>query len=303
LRKKVDVTGSKEDPGIDVKGAKSILVELLQKNKGSVSTRAFIKKLEQKGFESIKDIVRKFKFSDDNDLEAEGIYHKGRSFFNEKAYHEELEKSEEEADQSEKEEEADEVEEVEEEVEISERRRNKKEEARLVTYVKSALENIYDTQYGPEAEIAFDVHNDRAGNSYENVDLIAIDWRSDDVVETIAVEAKLYFNVKLVQQAKNYTRFADRVWIAVNVKVGAAEAAAALREENPLVFDYVVDSGIGILGCKRNQGKSYDVFPIHWPSLNNPNKLEKNEFIKRHLSVFQEAKVVAPESKERYPKL
>lgn len=61
----------------------------------------------------------------------------------------------------------------------SERKKIRQEEARLGTYVASALENIYQSDWMPEdAEYVFDVHKERPGREYENVDVLALHWRS-----------------------------------------------------------------------------------------------------------------------------
>jgi hypothetical protein len=139
-------------------------------------------------------------------------------------------------------------------------------ERRLGTYVVSALESIYQSDHAPEdAPYVFDVHNERAGSEFENVDVMAAHWRSQKVVELVAVEVKLEFTARLVQQARNYGRFADRVWIAVPVLAEAADASGALREFDPLLFEHVVDAGLGILACRRRPGRSYEVLPAHWP--------------------------------------
>jgi hypothetical protein len=85
-----------------------------------------------------------------------------------------------------------------------ERRRNRQEERRLGTYVVSALENIYQSDHTPEeAPYVFDVHSDRAGTEFENVDVMAAHWRSPKVVELVTVEVELDSTARLVQQARN----------------------------------------------------------------------------------------------------
>lgn len=184
-----------------------------------------------------------------------------------------------------------------------ERRKNRQEEGRLGTYVVSALENIYQSDGAPDdAPYVFDVHNDRPGNEYENVDLIAVHWRTATNVELIAVEVKLDFTARLVQQARNYARFADRVWLAVPVQAGAADASGALRELDPLLFEHVVDAGLGILACRRRPGKSYEVLPVHWPRRQQPGAVEREGFIERYRADFEEAGAAAPRASHHYPR-
>ncbi len=60
-----------------------------------------------------------------------------------------------------------------------ERRQNKQEEARLGGYVSGALEEIYATDSVPEnAAFCFDVHSNRGGGDYENIDELAVHWRT-----------------------------------------------------------------------------------------------------------------------------
>jgi hypothetical protein len=47
---------------------------------------------------------------------------------------------------------------------------------------------------------------------------------------------KLDFTAQLIQQARNYGRFADRVWLAVPVLAEAAEASTALRDFDPMLY-------------------------------------------------------------------
>ncbi len=186
----------------------------------------------------------------------------------------------------------------------SERRKIRQEEARLGSYVASALENIYQSDLAPEeAEYVFDVHKERPGAEFENVDVLAVHWRSDSHVELIAVEVKLDFTARLVQQARNYSRFADRVWVAVPITADAADAAAAIREYDPLLFEHVVEIGLGILVCRRRPGKSYEIMPVHWPRRLVPDPVEKETFLERYRRSFEAARVLAPRGRGRYPRL
>ena len=124
------------------------------------------------------------------------------------------------------------------------------------------------------------------------------------VVETITVEVKLDFTVRLIQQANNYRRFSSRVWIAVPCTSDASEAAAQLREIDPMLFEYVTELGLGILACRRAKGRSYEVFPIHWPRLGPPDAVATEGFIERYRSVFEEANVVkSRRTPKRYPRV
>src|SRR5690606_11967412 len=182
-------------------------------------------------------------------------------------------------------------------------RRNRREEARLVKYVEAALEDLYgDSEGVPEgANVAFDVHGERRGGEYENVDVIAIDWRSESIAELVAVEVKLEFSARAVQQANNYRRFADRTWIATVVSGRLENAALTLASQDRRLFDYVVEQGIGILACRRGRGGSYEVVPVQWPRRNRVHRLEWAEFIERYRDYFEEAQVVGPRRENGYP--
>lgn len=284
-----------------------VLERMLKSHDGIVSSRALRKELERKGVEGARDLAVKLKLYDFESADSGAprpdfrFYHRGRSFYSEPKYREAEANTDAAADDaSEAETLRDEREE--EEVPVARRRTHRQEEARLVTYVREALETWYDTDAGPEAPIAFDVHNERPGSDFENVDVIAVHWRSDDVVDVVSVEVKLDFTAKLVQQANNYTRFSNRVWIAVPVQAYLKEAAFELREYDPLLFEYVLNQGLGILACRRGRGRSYEVAPIHWPRLFAPDTVERDTFIERYRSVFEEAQVIAPESPS-YPRL
>jgi hypothetical protein len=178
-------------------------------------------------------------------------------------------------------------------------------EQRIVESVCDALRTIYGTEYGPEADYVFDVHNNRGGDQYENVDVLALDWRSDSHVELIAVEAKTSFNVQVVHQATHYMRFADRSWIAVKIDGELQKASSELRGENPSLFDYVLKLGIGILACKRRRGNNarYEVLPIHWPSTSKWDPFERRRFIERYQEQLQSAKALPPIQPIPFPSL
>jgi hypothetical protein len=141
------------------------------------------------------------------------------------------------------------------------------------------------------------VHSERRGSGFENVDVIAVHWRHCEIVEIITVEVKLEFNPPVVQQALNYTRFCHRAWIAVPVETDSNAAALELRERNANLFEYSIAKGLGILACRRRQGRSYEVFPVHWPLRFEPEKLEREECIERYRSFFEQAGIVEAKRK------
>jgi hypothetical protein len=186
------------------------------------------------------------------------------------------------------------------EEEVAPKRATKQEEARLVTYIRDGLTSIYDSDFLPQGaeDYIFDVHNDRGGSDFENVDLLGFHWRSQEIVETIAVEAKLYFTARLVQQASNYQRFANRVWLAV-----PCASADELRDLDERLFDHTVERGLGILACIKRRGRSYEIQPIQWPRYQPVDPLERTTFIERHRTTFEDARVVAPLARNRFPKI
>jgi len=271
------------------------LGEQLEQN-GAVSSKALRPILEKNGVVDARQMITRLKlFNFDEPGEGVSIPdfrfgHRGRSFLSEDEFRKaeaETERAAEAAEQAANAETENEQEQV-------PRRKNRQEEARLVKYVEEALENIYASDYGPDVQVAFDVHNERPGSELENIDALAINWRSDDVVEIVSVEVKLDFCAKLVQQANNYRRFSHRVWIALPVSTD--EPGIEIRESAPSLFEYVIEQGIGILACRRRQGHSYEIWPIQWPRLNQLDSLERIEFMERYRTVFEETCVV--ESRE-----
>ena len=282
--------------------AREILLDMLRQQEGCVSTRVLRRHFEAKGIPNVTEIIAKLKFYelDDTGPDSEARhYHRGRSFYSEEA-HRQLEENTRAAADAEAEEADPEPPDAKTPAPPREYRQD---EARLVTYVKGRLDDLYATEFGPECDYVFDVHNDRAGSGYENVDLIAVHWRSDEIIELVTVEVKLDFNVRLVQQAANYVRFSDRVWIAVPVAAQLVDAAAELRELDPLLFEHIVELGMGILACRRGRGGSFEVVPVHWPRLQKPDRLEKAELLERHRGIFEEACIVAPRESQKYPKM
>jgi hypothetical protein len=287
-----------------------VLRELLQQNGGIVSSRAMRQALERKKVPDARRLVVSMKFFDfdapheEGELKPPFRWHShAKSFYSEEAYAKLQNAQEQKATRAEEVAVAEpEPEEEEHDTPAKERRRNRQEERRLGTYVVSTLENIYQSDCTPEeAPYVFDVHNDRAGTEFENVDVMAVHWRSPKVVELVTVEVKLEFTARLVQQARNYGRFSDRVWLAVPVLAEAADAAGALREFDPLLFEHVVDSGLGILACRRRPGRSYEALPVHWPRRMRPDPVEKDGFLERYRRQFEQAVVLAPRSGHRFP--
>jgi hypothetical protein len=288
-----------------------VLHELLQQNAGLVSSHALRLALEQRKVPDARRLVVSLKYFD-FDAPTDGRpapsfrwYSHAKSFFSEERYARLKTVQEQKATSAEQVASIADVEahdEDEAESPPKERRRNRQEERRLGTYVVSTLENIYQSDHMPEdAPYVFDVHNDRAGTEFENVDVMAAHWRSPKVVELIAVEVKLDFTARLVQQARNYTRFADRVWLAVPVLAEASDASGALREFDPLLFEHVVAAGRGTRACRRRPGRSYEAMPVHWPRRTRPDAVEKEAFLERYRRCFEQAGVLAPRGGHRYP--
>lgn len=290
-----DAPSELRDEKSDLEIAKEVLLGLLENNGGCVSTRVLVKALEKRGVEDTSSVIALLKFPSEDGESVPEFHHLGRSFFTPDAYRAEEERRARSADQS--------VGETPTEGEPNEARQYRQEETRLCSYVQSALDDIYGTQFGPDTEYSFDVHNDRPGSVYENVDLLCVHWRSQEVVEIVAVEAKLEFNAIAVQQAMNYSRFSDRVWIAVPISSEIAEAGQELRANDPLLFDYVVENGIGILACKRRQGRAYQVSPIHWPKKMNPDLLSRHQALERYRYKLEIAEVIPPKDRQSFPSI
>jgi hypothetical protein len=277
-----------------------VLGTLLTNNDGCVSSTALRRELENKGVTDARALVVELKFYNPESGRERGIpspnfrfRHLGRSFYSEEKYDQELRKQNDatirEADDASRQVPVASVEES----PIS--RTNRQDEARLVTYVKSALEDLYSTDATPEGcPFVFDVHSARKGTSFENVDAIAVHWRSERVCELVTVEVKLEFSPQAVQQALSYARFSHRAWIAVQAET---DSNSYLRELDPNLFEYAIARGLGILACRRRQGRSYEVFPVHWPLRNQPDSLEKDEFLERYREQFEKAGVIEREKK------
>jgi hypothetical protein len=282
---------------------------------GCVSSMALRKELDRQGLADARQLVIKMKFFDftappEAARPTPGLRwrHHGKSFYTEEAFNREMHHRES-AAESAAELAVDDPEPIEAELGVEPevvraRRGARQEEARLVRYVVDALRDIYDSDCAPDrCEVAFDVHSERGGSEYENVDAIGIHWRSSEVVDLAAVEVKLDFSVRLVQQANNYRRFADRVWIAIPVQAPVGQAADELRETDPRLFEYVIKAGLGVLACHRRRGRTYEVFPVQWPRRCLPDPVERDAFVERHYSTFEEAGVVAPRARTKFPRL
>jgi hypothetical protein len=169
-----------------------------------------------------------------------------------------------------------------------------------VQYVKEELEKLYASDFGPEdTDFVFDVHSARKGSSFENVDLIGVHWRSRDFCDLITVEVKLDFTAHAIKQALNYTRFSHRAWVAALVE---SDSMAELPRRYPALFDYAISRGLGVLACRRRQGRRYEVTPVHWPLRNQPDPLLEEEFKERYREYFETAGVMEPEVRRRLPR-
>lgn len=288
------------DDNAKLERAVEILESLLRQCDGNVSSIQLGRELEKAGLKEPREMLRALKFYFDDPEEARWHHH-GRSFLSHENYETLRREQEEKANQAELE---SSVYEDVSEGPTAERPKRRQEEARLGSYIVSTLENIYQSDCGPsDAPYVFDVHNARGGSHYENVDILSVHWRSDHVVELVTVEVKLEFTSVLVQQAKNYCRFSHRVWIAVPLPGAGIDAADRLRAENELLFEHVVDSGLGILACLKRRGRSYEVVPVHWPRRFEPDSLEKQALTERYREEFVRARVVPPAGHSQYPRL
>lgn len=187
----------------------------------------------------------------------------------------------------------------------TERQRNRQQEKRLAAYVRDTIYDIYASDHTPEEDTQFvfdtqDLHN---GGQYENIDILAIHWITSSHVEFVSVEVKLDFTAALIQQARNYGRFSDRVWIAVPVESELPNAADYLQDTDWGLFDLAIECGLGILACRQWKGKSYHIAPIHWPRRQRTNRLERSLFVDRYRRQLINASVVRPDSNRKYPNI
>ena len=279
-----------------------VLGEQLSLHAGCVSTKALRRGLEAQGIEDARPLVVALRFFDPGSSSERKIPapsfrfgHLGRSFYSKERYDQEL-KNQEKVTAEEAEDASREVSTTSPE-EITITRANRQEEARMVKYVKIALEELYASDVGPEeTEFVFDVHSARKGSSFENVDLIAVHWRPRNFCDLITVEVKLEFSAHAIQQALNYTRFSHRAWVAVLVET---DLSAELAQRHPALFDYAISRGLGVLACRRQQGRSYKVSPVQWPLRSHPDPLQEEEFIERYREQFEEAGIVESEKRPR----
>lgn len=270
------------------------LQEMLETSDGIVSSRTLRPKLDQRGIVNAREVCVRLKLFDFENPEPDfprpnfQYYYLGRSFYTKEAFSRAEAETEAEADEAERVIEA----EAEQEEEVSVKKKYRQEEARLCKYVEKCLESLYASEYGPDVQVAYDIHNERPGGEFENMDVLAVHWRSDEVVELVGVEVKLEFSPRLVLQASNYKRFAHRVWAAVPVT--SEEPGIELREHDSLLFEHVLEEGIGILACRKRQGGAFDVWPIHWPRLNRLDSIARDAFVLRYRPIFEEACVLKP---------
>ena len=289
------------------KMATETLLQLLEENGGIVSSKTLIPELEKRVIKA-REMNTKLKLFNFDEPEPElprpnfRYFHRGRSFYSEEAFREAENATEAGAEAAERQVQVEQAPEDEQDETRAVKKKNRQEEARLGKYVAEALESLYaSAECGPEAPIAFDIHNERPGTEFENVDVLAVHWRTDEIVELVAVEVKLQFSPKVVLQAGNYKRFAHRVWIAV--PVSSDDPAIELRETDPLLFEHVVEHAIGILACRKRPGGSYQVWPIHWPGLNRLDSVARDAFIERYRPSFEEALVVEQKQQTWRPKI
>jgi hypothetical protein len=309
----VATSGEPGDSDPNLTQAIKVLTDLLKKNDGTVGTRVLSRGLENQHLPDVPELVNRLKVFDFDSPDQRPVpfrwYHLGRSFLTESKYREAQASQEEEAEKAEEQERiavepGEEGDQSQDEVSAPEKKKRRAEERRMGTYIKSTLVELYDSEYVPDdIDFVFDVSAERSGGDFENVDLLAIHWRSTEAIDFVSVEVKLRFGPHVVQQARNYCRFSERVWIAVPVDAKTAkDAATELRAADPLLFDHVVEIGLGILVCRRGQGGAYEVFPIHWPRRNSPDSLERSRFVERYRSQLQEAEVL-PKEERSYPRL
>jgi hypothetical protein len=168
-----------------------VLRDLLQQSGGIVSSLALRHALEQRKIPDARRLVVSLKYFDFDAPAEDGRpkpafrwYSHARSFYSEEQFAKLKTAQEQQATTAEQSEAvtAPEVETEDEEQDVppKERRRSRQEERRLGTYVVSALESIYQSDHTPEdTAYVFDVHNERAGSEFENVDVMAAHWLAE----------------------------------------------------------------------------------------------------------------------------
>jgi hypothetical protein len=300
----VELTSSEVDWNL----AFQVLDGLLRSDNGCVSSMALRAEFEEKhGISDARPYLVALKYFDPESSRERGaplpnfkFHHLGRSFYTDERYAQELKKQEDTTiNEAEEASSREATEALPEEAVAS--RSYRQEEARLVQYVKKALEDLYSSDANSENSEAFvfDVHASRSGSSFENVDLIAVHWLPLDFCELVTVEVKLEFSAHAVHQALSYTRFSHRTWIAVPVDTDSH--SSELRETNLSLFEYAISRGLGILACRRRRGKSYEVFPIHWPLRNQLDPLAEEQFKERYRDMLEEAGVLE-RRKKKFPR-
>jgi hypothetical protein len=169
---------------------------LIRAREGAVSTQALRKELEARSIPEPQELIAKLKSLEFSVERGHTWYHIGRSFLTESKYREARRTQEVEARQAEVADvAADDLEDSDDEQEIAvprERKKRRREEGRLGAYIVPFLEEIYDDEASPDTYV-FDVHSTRGGTDFENVDLLAMHWRSAKCVDVISVEVKLRF--------------------------------------------------------------------------------------------------------------
>lgn len=264
--------------------AKSILLKCLEEY-SMISTRELKVLLEENEIEAVDGIISLLKYSVGDESER-GWRHHGRSFYTPVAYEAQL-SDERKAVESSTIVDGEPNNEYNEELPqlsttefCAPKRQHRQEEARMCGYVKSFLYDIYDSEHNPDVENIFQVHSKLSSGAYRNIDILAVDWRTSEHYELVSVEAKLAFNPQAVLQATNYLRFSHRVWLAIKIPSGTQQDAAGsyLKDMNRLLYEQVLDLGIGILACFSTRGRAYKIVPVQWPKLQRPTEIEMHNF-------------------------
>ena len=127
--------------------ARETLLDMLRQQEGCVSTRVLRRHFQAKGIRNVTEIIAKLKFYelDDTGPDARRHYHRGRSFYSEEAYRQLEENTRAAADAEAKEADA---ETPDAKIPVPPRE-YRQDEARLVTYVKGRLDDLYATEFGP----------------------------------------------------------------------------------------------------------------------------------------------------------
>jgi hypothetical protein len=182
---------------------------------------------------------------------------------------------------------------------------NKAIEDAMCEDIKDTLEDLYPesqkTHWKTKETLptCFNVGSVRGGNSFEHIDVLAVHWKNEKHYEIVAVEAKQDFTAEAVFQALSYTRFADRVWVAVLIppKISDDNHIEWLMDTNLELFEYAIDMGLGILACRRTQGGGngrYNIYIQSYPQLQTPKKACRENFEKRYQEQLLLAGVVHP---------